>query len=117
VLRRLLLLTPVVLLLLPGCGSDDPPARSDPTTTVQAGGGGAADGCEAWQAFLSDGDRAHVEDLLAGHPTDEVAQAGRQLLANFDPETTEGQDAHETAVDVITAALRCGDGDTPPAGG
>jgi hypothetical protein len=117
VLRRSSALLVLLLLLsLQACGSDDAgssgasTATSTTVATTADPGRGPADGCATWQAFLADGDRAHVDDLLAERPTGEVADAARQLLANFEPETAAGQDAHETAVDVITAALDCGDG-------
>ena len=110
--RSSALLVLTLLVSLAACGSDDGGRdATDATTSTSAAGRPAQDdgACDAWQAFLADGDSGHLEDLLGDAPTAEVAKAARELLANLEPETVEGQDAHEVDVDVITAALGCGD--------
>lgn len=106
--RSSALLVLLLLLSLQACGSDDG-SRGAAGTTTSTSASRDDGACDAWRAFLTDGDGGHLEDLLAEGPSDEVADATRELLANLEPETVEGQDAHEVDVDVIDAALRCGD--------
>ena len=99
-MKRLAAATAAFLLvpgLLAACGDDEDEGGAD----IEAA-------CEAWSEWMSDGEDAHLDDLMDALGDDEGAEEIQEAIDALDAptDTPDQQAAHEGAVDFINSEMQ-----------